>query len=93
METVCDKGSDTDSLIQEIYRLHNLIAEQGKIEFEIAIKLGELLTLQKSRLEHGRWQEWTKRYLPDFSASTLCRYMLIYEHRREVCEAHRSNDQ
>ncbi len=48
-----------------------------------AIEIGELLTRQKSELNHGEWLPWCRENL-EFDARTAQKYIAIYRGKNEV---------
>lgn len=83
METlVRQKGSEAEkSRISEIAALHNEISGLFKMTLDKAIRIGELLTEQKTSLQHGEFSPWIKANLP-FTDRTVRRYMQVYENRK-----------
>lgn len=67
----------------EICRLHNDIGSMMQKSLENAIRLGELLTLQKEELAHGQFIIWVEAYLP-FDQRTAQRYMRLFAYREEI---------
>jgi hypothetical protein len=68
------------SRIDEIGKLHGEIIVNLKISLENAIRIGELLTEQKSSLKHGQFTYWIATNLP-FSDRTAQNYMRVYRER------------
>jgi hypothetical protein len=49
--------------------------------------LGRALLIAKSKLGHGKWGQWLRRYLPDLSAASVSRYTRValrIERREDV---------
>ncbi len=67
----------------EIARLHTEIGNSLKMTLEHAIRIGELLTAQKTELKHGEWLPWIENNLP-FSKQTANRYMTAWDRRGEL---------
>jgi len=55
-----------------------------------ALKCGELLTVQKEKLEHGEWIPWIKENLV-FNERQAQKYMQLYNQRKEVKELTNAN--
>lgn len=72
------------SAVSEINRLHAEIQGAwqtfGRTYVEKALRIGELLVEQKSKLEHGDWMNWAKNNL-EFSHHSATNYMRIHENR------------
>jgi len=68
---------------EEINRLHFEICGFARKSLEQAIRIGELLTEQKSRLNHGEWLPWVKGNLA-FSDDTARRYVTLYRRKDEI---------
>jgi hypothetical protein len=73
--------------VDEIRRLHTdlengfqEIVGQIRLTVDSAIRIGELLRVQKDSLNHGEWLPWIKKHLP-FDARTAQRYMRAFENR------------
>jgi len=69
--------------VQEIIELHNEIIQRLERCGKDAIRIGELLTMQKQQLKHGEWLPWVRECLP-FSHDTATNYMKLYEHRAKL---------
>ncbi len=66
--------------IEEITELHGQLEAFAKKSLAAAMRIGELLTEQKSKLGHGNWGAWAEASLP-FGDRTARRYMAIYAER------------
>src|SRR5271166_6081333 len=64
---------------EEANQLHRKIV--GSIDG--AIRIGEILTVQKSKLNHGEWLPWIEANL-EFHFNTAARYMKVYQRRDEL---------
>ena len=69
----------------EITKLHNQIHGEFKTSLEHAITIGELLTEQKGRMDHGEFIPWIDKYLP-FKRQAAANYMRAYKHRELLLE-------
>jgi hypothetical protein len=70
----------TNSAVTEINRLHSEICGAARTTIEKAIRIGELLTAQKSSLKHGEWLPWLKANV-QFTARTASNYLRVFENR------------
>jgi hypothetical protein len=77
------KNPTTDKDAELINTAHRFVTSRGFEMIKAMIKCGELLTLKKRSIGHGRWLRWIKFNL-EFSDWTANRYMHLYEHRDEV---------
>lgn len=68
---------------EEIISLHNEISGFLKMSLDKAIRIGELLTEQKTSLKHGSFGNWIKVNLP-FTDRTARSYMNFYRHRHQL---------
>ena len=73
----------SQDLAVEIARLHGEVLICARIGLTNAIKIGELLVLQKEKLEHGNFTDWINTNLP-FSDRTARNYMRIYNARDKL---------
>ncbi len=71
------------SRIDKIKTLHQEIAGHLKLSLEKAIKIGELLTEQKTSLKHGGFTTWINANMP-FTDRTARNYMRLYRGRDEL---------
>ena len=69
--------------IDEIKELHQEIGGYLKMTLDKAIRVGELLLIQKENLKHGEWLPWIKENLP-FSERLARDYMRFYDRREEL---------
>jgi len=53
---------------EEINRLHNELMQDAKMTLCKAIRIGELLCTEKSKLKHGGWLAWCEANLVSTSA-------------------------
>jgi len=67
----------------EITRLHSEILEAARTSVDKAIRIGELLTQEKDKLDHGQWLPWLKANVP-FTRATAANYMRCWERREEL---------
>lgn len=74
------------SRITEIWDLHTKFIESLKKSLEYGMKIGELLTKQKSDLKHGQFGIWIDENLP-FSRRTAQNYMKVYRERDRLKNA------
>lgn len=70
-------------LTAEIVRLHDQITSALRTSLAHAIRIGELLTEHKARLEHGQFTDWAKQHLP-FTLRTAQNYMRVYRERETI---------
>ena len=68
--------------VMEIRRLHSEIVEAGRTMIDKAIQIGELLTEEKSKLEHGEWLTWLEEHIP-FTRATAANYIRLYDRQDE----------
>jgi hypothetical protein len=73
----------------EINRLHAEICQTARTTIEKAIRIGELLTEQKSMLKHGEWLSWLAAHV-EFDQAQSWRYMKVFDEREnpKLCAAH-----
>lgn len=76
------------AIINEIKDLHELAIGYAKQSIDKAIRIGELLTEQKSKLEHGQWIPWVEENLP-FNRTQAWKYMNVFENK-ELPDVHSS---
>lgn len=74
------------STIQERVTLHNEIAGHLKMSLEKAIRIGKLLTEQKTSLKHGEWLSWIKANLP-FSDRTARVYVRCFDNKDKLADS------
>jgi hypothetical protein len=67
-------------VVAEINRLHGETLDAARTSLDKAMRIGELLTQQKTSLEHGQWLTWIKANV-SFSDQTARNYMRVYERR------------
>lgn len=70
----------TKAAVAEINRLHRKIMKAARQSLEEAIRIGELLEQEKSKLRHGSWLPFLKAYV-EFDERTARRYMRVFTHR------------
>ncbi len=85
------RGRLPRSPAQEINRLHAELLEIPKRTIEKAIRVGELLTQQKAKLQHGAWLPWLKENV-DFGHAIASRYARLYERREEISHCEKFSD-
>jgi len=73
------------SNVDRIIELHSQIMQRARVSLEDAIKIGELLSDEKRKLEHGEWGKWINENVP-FTASTAAAYMRLYQRKGELEE-------
>jgi Protein of unknown function (DUF3102) len=73
-------STDLSVAVPEINRLHSEICDAARTSIEKAVRIGELLTEQKSLLKHGEWLPWQGANLL-FSSRTATNYMRVFENR------------
>ncbi|MHC1767692.1 MAG: MT-A70 family methyltransferase [Verrucomicrobiia bacterium] len=64
----------------EINQLHADICGMGRKTVEMVIRIGELLTGEKAKLQHGEWLPWVRENL-EFSERTSRNYISVYQRR------------
>lgn len=69
--------------VVEIIRLHSEIMEGVRTTLDKAIRIGELLALQKAKVEHGDWLPWIEKHLT-FDRATAANYMRVWDRREEL---------
>lgn len=69
--------------VQEITSLHHEIVAAAVSSLEKATRIGELLTQERVRLEHGQWLPWIKKNLP-FTDRTARNYLRVYNNRDKI---------
>ena len=75
--------SDAPSAVQEINDLHREITQSAMSSLGKAIRIGHLLSEEKSALKHGEWLPWLKANV-SFSERMGQRYMLVFRRREEL---------
>ena len=65
---------------KEIKSLHDGITSSMRKSVGDAVKIGELLSIQKEEMQYGRYLSWIKTELP-FSEATAKRYIQLFEYR------------
>jgi hypothetical protein len=70
-------------VLAQIIQLHGEIADAARVSLEKAMRIGELLEEEKTRLGHGAWLPWVQKHLP-FTERTARNYMRIYENRERL---------
>lgn len=76
--TVKQAPSDQD-IATEIVRLHDDIWGARKRTLENAFRVGQLLSQQKSKIEHGEWMTWCQTHIPKIPERMIQRYMQLRE--------------
>lgn len=64
----------------EIVRLHGEILDAYRGSIEKGFRIGELLTEQKAKLDHGEWLTWLEENVP-FTDRTARNYARLYDQR------------
>ncbi len=67
-------------VVKEICTLHNEIISIFRTSLEKAIRVGELLDLQKEQLTHGDYTPWIENNLP-FTVRTAQNYVNLYKNK------------
>ena len=73
----------TTGRLSEIVELHELAMDDAKRSIERAIRVGELLSEQKSELNHGEWIPWVEENLP-FDRRQASNYMRVFSNQHEL---------
>lgn len=73
-------------ILQKIKELHSQIQSGSKQSLQRALKLGSILHTQKSRVGHGNFINWIKKYLP-FSERTSRNYLTLHKNKEKIKEA------
>lgn len=63
--------------------LHWQIVSNARKSLELAMQIGELLQLQKQRLQHGQWGNWIRAKLP-FTQRTANNYVRLHRIRDHI---------
>jgi hypothetical protein len=74
---------DEKDRVQEIIALYDEITGNLASALEKAIKIGQLLTIQKEISRHGKFSSWIRKNFP-FTERTAQNYMKVYRHREEI---------
>ena len=74
------------SRIQEIRKRHAKIGGHLRNTLDEAVRIGELLTAQKTELKHGAWIPWISEHLP-FSERLARDYMRFWNRREDLKSA------
>jgi len=69
--------------LKEILERYENIWGKARTSLEDAIRIGELLTLEKASMKHGEWLPWVKANLP-FDHQTASRWMGLYGHQDQI---------
>ena len=69
--------------IREINKLYQEIEAAGKVMIDKAIRIGELLSEQKSSMKQGEWIPWVEANLP-FKKRQASSYMRAFIHRKTL---------
>lgn len=70
----------SENVTEKINSLHRSLCDTMKITITKAIQIGELLSQQKEKLEHGYYTKWIEEEL-DFTVRTAQNYVRIYNNR------------
>jgi len=79
---ICGSPHEKDR-IQEIIALYKEINGHLTSAFQKAVKIGQLLTIQKEISKHGEFSSWIRKNFP-FTERTAQNYMKIYRHRDKI---------
>jgi hypothetical protein len=71
------KITTTKKSVGQILKLHAEILDAARTSLPKAIKIGELLTGLKEKMEHGQWLPWIQKNL-SFSDRTAARYIKCF---------------
>lgn len=74
------KKISTQKPVGQILKLHAEILDAARTSLPKAIKIGELLTGLKDKMEHGQWLPWIQKNL-SFSDRTAARYIKCFSER------------
>jgi hypothetical protein len=69
-----------NSSVREINKLHGEILDAAKMSLTKAIKIGEILTGIKNKIEHGQWLPWIQNNFA-FTDRTARNYMRCFDAR------------
>jgi hypothetical protein len=69
-----------NAAVKEIKKLHGAIIHAAKTSLDSAIRIGELLTKARAKVQHGEWESWAEKHLP-FDVRTARNYLRVYEGR------------
>lgn len=84
MQTLTLKSVQVKSAtVAEIKRLHSEILNAARTSLDKAIRIGELLREEKSRLAHGQWLPWLEANAP-FTDRTATNYMRLFNERDRI---------
>lgn len=78
------------SPVAEIRKLHSDILSAARRSVENGIRIGELLTLEREQIDHGKWLPWLKSNIK-FSDRTARNYIRLYTERDQIKLANVSN--
>jgi hypothetical protein len=67
----------------EINQLHEANCTHAKQTIENAIRIGELLSIERAKHKHGEWLPWLKANIK-FDQKTAHNYRRIYKHRDKL---------
>ena len=73
----------THNPVGEINQLHAEICDAASTIIEKAIRIGQLLTEQKTSLKHGEWLPWLSGNV-QFNERTAQRYMRVFSNRDQL---------
>lgn len=80
------ESRELDSTVKKIVNLYNGIKENFEDTFEKAKKIGEILSQEKEKIEHGKFTEWVENNLP-FGIRQAQKYMKIHENKQTIEES------
>ena len=76
----------TKKSVEQILKLHAEILDAVRTSLPKAIKIGELLTGIKDKMEHGQWLPWVQKNLP-FAERTVRNYCRCFAERDKLKSA------
>lgn len=72
---------ESEPIVIEVIRLHDEVCNESRSTLQKAFRIGELLTKQKSELQHGEWGQWCITHIPTISERTIQRYMQLWDNK------------
>lgn len=76
-------GPNEDDISRKINLLHDEIKRNLLSTLNKALRIGQLLSIQKDKLKHGEFTTWVKQNLP-FSDRTARNYMRLFRERDKL---------
>lgn len=80
MNRIANAVAAAKCITDEIRKLHDEINGFGRKALDNAIRIGELLTQEKAKLDHGEWLPWVQVNMP-FTDRTARNYIRCFEKR------------